>query len=90
LFQSFTNWITGVSSFHPLVGWKYLHLTLWVACWAFQSAVMLGSFLWALHILSNSIRPWDLPLIWNRLWACHWTFFSSGFSLSHTCNSFRQ
>jgi hypothetical protein len=41
---------------------------------------MLGPFLWVLHSLSNSVRPWDLPLRWIPLWARHWTFFSAGSS----------
>ena len=69
-----------VSSFCPLVGCKYLYLTLSAACWVFQRAVMIDPFLWVLHSLSNSVRPWDLPLSWIPLWACHWTFFSSGSS----------
>ena len=54
--------------FCPLVGCKYLHLTrllvltLSATCWVFQSAVTLSPFLWALHSLSNSVRPWDHPL----------------------------
>jgi hypothetical protein len=79
-FQLLPNSTTGVSSFCPLVRCKYLHLTLSAACWVFRSAVMLGPFLWALHSLSNSVRPWDLPLSWISLWACGWTFFSSGSS----------
>jgi hypothetical protein len=63
-----------VRYFCPLVGCKYLHLTLSAACWVFWRAVMLGPFLWALHSLSNSVRPWDLPLSWIPLWACRWTF----------------
>jgi hypothetical protein len=31
---------------------------------------MIGPFLWVLHSLSNSVRPWDLPLSWILLWAC--------------------
>jgi hypothetical protein len=69
-----------VSCFCPMVGCKYLHLTLWAAFWVFQRAVMIGLFLWAFHGPSNSIRPWELPLSWIPLWACHCTFFSSGSS----------
>jgi hypothetical protein len=79
-FQSFPNSTTGVSCFCPLVGYNYLPLTLSVACWVFWSAVMLGPFLWPLHSLSNSVRPWDLPLSWIPLWACCYTFVSSGSS----------
>jgi hypothetical protein len=60
-----------------LVGWKYIHLTLSSACWVFQSAVILCPFLWVLHNLSNSVRPWDLPLSWIPLWVYCWTFFST-------------
>ena len=69
-----------VSCFCPLFGCKYLHVTLSAACLVFQSAVMLGPFLRALHSLSNSVKPWDLPLSWILLWACHWNVFSSGSS----------
>jgi hypothetical protein len=78
--HSFSLIQLGVSCFSPLVGCKYLHLTLSAACWVFQRAVMLGPFLWVLHSLSNSVRPWDLPLSWISPWACHWTFYSSGSS----------
>jgi hypothetical protein len=43
-FQLFPNSITGVISFCPLAGCKYLHLTLSAACWVFQSAVMVSPF----------------------------------------------
>ena len=76
-FPPFPNSTPGLSSFCPLAGCKHLHLTLSDACWVFQSAVMLGPFLWALHIFSNSVRPWDLRLSRIPLWACHWTFLSS-------------
>jgi hypothetical protein len=41
---------------------------------------MLGPFLLVLHGLSKSVRPWGFPLSWIPLWACWWTFFSSGYS----------
>jgi hypothetical protein len=41
---------------------------------------MIGPFLWALRSFSNNVRPRSLPLSWIPLWACHWTFFSSGSS----------
>jgi hypothetical protein len=44
LFQLFPNSTTGVSSVCPLVGFKYLYLTLSSACWVFQRAVMIGPF----------------------------------------------
>jgi len=40
-FQLSPNSTTGVTNFCPFVGWKYLHLTLSGACWAFQRAVMI-------------------------------------------------
>jgi hypothetical protein len=61
LLLAFTDSTTGVSSFCPLVGFKYLHLTL-SAAYCIQEAIMIGPFLGALHSLSNSVRPWDLPL----------------------------
>jgi hypothetical protein len=66
-FQLSPNSTTGVSSFCPLVGCKYLHLTLSAAGWVFQRAVMIGPLLWARHSLSNSVRPWDLLLGWIPL-----------------------
>jgi hypothetical protein len=78
LLSAFPNLTTGISSFCALAGCKYLHLTLSAACWAFRRAVMLGPFLCVFHSLSNSVRPWDLPLSWIPLCACLWTFFSSG------------
>jgi hypothetical protein len=50
------------------------------ACWVFWRVVMLGSFLWVLYSLNNSVRPRDHPLSWNPTWACRWTFFFSGTS----------
>jgi hypothetical protein len=79
-FQLSPETVTGPSSFCPLIGCKYLHLTLSGACGVFWRAVMIGPFLWALHSLSNSVRSWDLPMNWTPLWACHSTFFSSGSS----------
>jgi hypothetical protein len=79
-FQLFPNSTTGFSNLYPLVGYKYLHLTLSAACWVFQKAVMIDLFLWVLHSLSNSVRPWGLYLSCIPLWACCWTFFSSGSS----------
>jgi hypothetical protein len=61
-FQLFPNSTTGVSCFCPLVGCKYLHLTLSAVCWVFWRAVMIDPFWWVFHSLSNSVRPWDLPL----------------------------
>ena len=90
LLSAFPNSTTGVSCFCPLVGCKYLHLTLSAACWVFQRAVMIDPFLWELHSLSNSVRPWDLHLSWISLWACCTTFFLSGSLHFHPCNSFRQ
>jgi hypothetical protein len=79
-FQFSPNSTTVITSFCPLVGCKYLHLTLSAAYCFFWRAVMIGPFLRGLHSLSNSIRPWSLPLSWTPLWVCHWTFFSSDFS----------
>jgi hypothetical protein len=56
-FQVFPNSTIGLSNFCPLVGCKYLHLTLSEICWVFWRAVMIGSFIWALHSLSNTVRP---------------------------------
>ena len=62
-FQLFPNLTTGVSSFCPLVGCKYLHLTLSAACWVFQRTVMLSSFFCECSIASVivsglGISPW--------------------------------
>jgi hypothetical protein len=67
-----------------------LHLTLSASCWVFQSAAMIGPFLWVLHSLSNSVRTWSLPLSWIPLWAWCWTFFSSASPHFHPCCSFKQ
>ena len=40
-FQLFHNSITGFNQLYPLVGYKYLHLTLSAACWDFWKAVMI-------------------------------------------------
>jgi hypothetical protein len=74
------NSSTGVNCFCPLVGWRYLYLTLSAACWIFWRAVMIGPILWVFHNLDSSVRPWGLPLRWIPLWACHSNFFSSGSS----------
>jgi hypothetical protein len=62
-FQSFPNSTIGVSSFCPLIGYKYLHLTLSAACWVFQRVVRIAPFLCVLHSLSNIVSglgtsPW--------------------------------
>jgi hypothetical protein len=79
-FQLFPNSTTEVSSFCPLVWYRYLHLTLSAAGWVFQKAVMIDPFLWALY-LSSSVRPWGFALSWILLWAYCWTSFSLGSSL---------
>jgi hypothetical protein len=89
-FQLFPNSTTGVNSFCPLVGCKYLHLTLLTSCWVFWSTVMLGPFLWELNSISNIDRPWDLPLSWIPLWAVAGPFFPQAFLPFHPCSSFRQ
>jgi hypothetical protein len=38
---------------------------------------MLGPFLWELHSLNNSIRPWGIPLSWIPIWTCYWNSFTS-------------
>ena len=52
---------------------------------------MIGPFMWVLHSLSNSVRPWGLPLSCIPIWACPWTFFLTH-ALLHfcPCSSFRQ
>jgi len=66
------------TSFCSLVGYKYLLLNLSVAHWVFRRAVTVGPFLWSLYSLSNGVRSWRFSLSWIALWACCWTFFSSG------------
>ena len=80
LHSAFPNSTTGVSCFCPPAWCKYLHLTLSAAYSVFQSLVMLGPFMWAFHNLSNSVRSQDIPLSLILLWACPWTFISSGSS----------
>jgi hypothetical protein len=60
------------------IGW----VTFSASCWVFQRAVMIDPFLGTFHSFSQChiVRPWDLPLTWIPLWACHWTFFFSGSS----------
>ena len=62
LLSAFPNSTTGVSCSCPLVGRKYLHLTLSAACWVFRRAVMIGPFLWAHQHLG---RPEDVGNLWN-------------------------
>jgi hypothetical protein len=58
------------------VHWLGANNCIWISCFrVFWRAVMIGPCLWAFHSLSNSVRPWDLPLSWILLWACCWTFF---------------
>jgi hypothetical protein len=64
LLSAFPNSTTGVSCFCPLIECKYWHLILSATCWVFWRTVMIGSFLWALYTLRNSVRPWELPLSW--------------------------
>jgi hypothetical protein len=89
-FQLFPNSITGVTSFCLLAGYKYLHLTLSAACWAFLRVVTIGPFLWAHHNISNGVRSWGLPLSWIPIWACQWNSFSPGSSLFCPCSSIKQ
>jgi len=77
LLPAFPNSTTGVSSFCPLVGCKYLHLTLLAACCVFRRAAMIDPSLWAHHSINNSVMPWGLPLSCISHWAGHWTSFSS-------------
>jgi hypothetical protein len=53
LLSAFPNSTSGVSCFSPLIGCKYLHLTLSTVCWVFQRAVMIDPFLWTLHSLGS-------------------------------------
>ena len=55
-----------------------------------QRTAMLGSCLYAQDSISNTIRPWSLPLSFIPIWASHWTSFHSGSSDSFPCSSFRQ
>jgi hypothetical protein len=58
------------ASFH----WLGANICIWLfqgSFGVFRRAVMLGPFLWVLHTLRNSVRPWDLPLSWIPLWAGH-------------------
>ena len=89
-FQLFPHWNRGISSFCPLVGCKYLHLTLPAAFWVIRSTVMLGPILWALHSLSSSVRPWGLSQSWAPPWSFHWTSFPSGLLCFCSWRSFWQ
>jgi hypothetical protein len=62
---------------HPLMclpdtGIASYETTIPQFCWVIHRAVTIGTFLWVLHCLSNSVRPWDLPLSCIPLWACPW------------------
>ena len=65
------------------VHWLSANICIWLSavCWGFWRVVISeGPFLWVLHSLSNSIRPWNLLLTRIPLWVCQWIFFSSGSS----------
>ena len=88
--QLFPNSTTRVISYCPLVGCKYLHLTVLAAPWIVQRTVIIGPFLWVFHSLSNRVWPWDFPLSWILLWDYYWTLVSSDSSQFHPCSSSRQ
>jgi hypothetical protein len=79
-FQLFPDSTTGDPGFCPLVGCKYLHLTLSAACWASWRTAVLATWLQVQRSVSNSVRPWGLPLSWIPILACHWTSFPPGSS----------
>jgi hypothetical protein len=66
-FQLFPNSTAGVTSSCPLVGCKYLSLTLSAACWAFQRAVMISLFKHSLSLV-----------IFSELGACPLAGFQFG------------
>jgi hypothetical protein len=89
-FQPFPNSTTRVSCFCPLVGCKYLHLTLWTACWIFQSAVVIDPY-WELSIASVIVSglgtsPWP----WSHFGPVAGSSFPQAPLNFHLCNSFRQ
>jgi hypothetical protein len=59
-FQLFPNLTTVVPGFCPLVGCKYLHLTLLAACWTSQWAAMLGSCL----LPCMQLNSWEAFKLW--------------------------
>jgi hypothetical protein len=90
LLSAFSNSTTGFSCFCSLVGCKYVHLTLSAACWVFQREVTIDLFLWALHSLSNSVRPWDHPWAGFLFGPVAGPSFPQAPPHFCPCNSFRQ
>ena len=89
-FQPLFNSTTGFSSFCPFVGYKYLPLTLSVACWVFQSTVMLGPFLWGFHSLTNGQALGPSPWAGSHFGPVSGPSFPQALLHFHSCSSFRQ
>jgi hypothetical protein len=89
-FLPFHNSITGVSCFCPLVGCKYLHLTLSAACWVFQRQP------WYIPFCDHSIASIIVPGLGTSIWAgFHFGPVSGPSFLKaplhfHPCSSFTQ
>ena len=51
---------------------------------------MISPFFWMFQSLTNSVRPWGLPLSWISPWACLQTFFPRAVLHFQSCSSSRQ
>jgi hypothetical protein len=67
---------TEVPKFSPSIGCKYLHLSQSAIGRDSQKTAMLGSCLYANYYISNSVRPWSLPLRWIPRWSGYLSLFS--------------
>ena len=92
LLSAFCNSTTAANCFCPLIGYKYVHLTLSAPCLVFQRAVMIGPF------CEHSIASVILSGLGTPLPPCAGCYFGPETGPSfpqaplrfHLCNSFRQ
>jgi hypothetical protein len=89
LLSAFHNSKIGVSCFYPLVGCKYLHLTLSAACWVFRRVVMIPfreCSITSLIVSGLGTSPWAgshfVPVAGSS--------FPQAPLCFHPCNFFRQ
>jgi hypothetical protein len=89
LLPAFPNSTTGVSCFCPLVGCKYLHLTLSASCWVVQRAVMLGLFFCEHSIASVVVSGFGIsPWAGSHFGPVNGPSFTQVLLHFHTCNTF--
>jgi hypothetical protein len=73
------------------VHWLPTNICIWLAaCWVFQRAVMISPFLWALHSLSNSVRPWTSPWAGSHFGPVSRSSFPRARLHFHLCSFSRQ